>query len=200
MDGSLPPRAEDELESSPVISSSPSRVVRLGNSPRLQRQLLRVERVIATLPVEHGFAFTAEGRFLFHQTTGSPASVLLSVGQERLLKGAVFTHNHPNESSISEADLKVTMHFGLRQIRAVTRWARYWIDPPAAGWKRYRQRILSAMDEERPLVLSSLSRDIERGALTSHDAEYMYEHMLWRRLADRGLLSYRYDFWHLRAT
>jgi hypothetical protein len=165
----------------------------------LQRQLLRVERVIATLPVEHGFAFTAEGRFLFHQTTGSPDSVLLSADQERLLKGTVFTHNHPNESSISEADLKVAMHFGLKQIRAVTRWARYWIDPPASGWKPYRQRILSAMDEERPLVQRSLSRDIERGALTSHDAEYMYEHVLWRRLADRGLLSYHYDFWHLRG-
>lgn len=169
-------------------------------SPRLRRQLLRVERVISGLPVEHGFAFTGVGRFLFHQTTGSASSVLLNADQERLLRGAVFTHNHPNGSSISEMDLQITMCFGLRQIRAVTRWARYWIDPPPGGWKPFRQRILSAMDEERPLVLDSLRRDIERGALTSYDAEYMYEHVLWRRLANRGLLSYHYDFWHLGAT
>lgn len=150
--------------------------------------------------MEHGFAFTPEGRFLFHQTTGSPASVLLTTDQERLLEGAVFTHNHPNASSISERDLELTLHFGLRQIRAVTQWARYSIEPPPQGWKPYRQRILSAMAEERPLVLSSLRRDIERGALTSYDAEYMYEHVLWRRLADRGLRSYRYEFWHLGVT
>lgn len=88
------------------------------------------------------------------------------------------------------------MHFGLRQIRAVTRWARYWIEPPLAGWRLYRQRIHRAIKEEGPLVLSTLVRDIDLGALIPDDAERMYEHLLWRRLADRGLLRYRYEFWH----
>jgi len=88
------------------------------------------------------------------------------------------------------------MHFGLWQVRAVTQWARYRIQPPSPGWGPYRQRIRQAMKEERPLVLSTLWRDIELGALTPDDADRMYEHLLWRRLADRGLLRYRYEFWH----
>jgi hypothetical protein len=159
-----------------------------------------VERVISGLSVEHGFAFTADGRFLFHHTSGSSNSILLNPDQERQLRGAVFTHNHPDGRSISERDLKITMHFGLSQVRAVTRWARYSIDPPSLGWRLYRQRILLAITEEHPLVQSSLRNDIERGALTSYDAECMYEHLLWRRLAGRGLLHYHYEFWHLGVT
>lgn len=88
------------------------------------------------------------------------------------------------------------MHFGLWQIRAVTRWARYWIAPRPPGWGLYRQRIRRAMKEERPLVLNTLRRDIELGVLTPDDADHMYEHLLWRRLTHRGLLRYQYEFWH----
>lgn len=109
--------------------------------------------MISGLPVEHGFAFTPEGRFLFHQTNGLPDTVVLTADQETQLKNAVFTHNHPDARSISERDVELAMHFGLWQIRAVTQWARYWIEPRPPGWSLYRQRIRRAMNEERPLVL-----------------------------------------------
>lgn len=92
------------------------------------------------------------------------------------------------------------MHFGLGQIRAVTTWARYWIDIPQRSRTLYRRAILPAMDAERPLVLTTLQSDIERGTLSSVDADRMYEHLLWCRLADRGLLRYGFDFWHLGVT
>jgi hypothetical protein len=161
---------------------------------------LRVERVISGLPVEHAFAFTQDGKFLFHQTSSSPDSVLLLPEQEALLNGAVLTHNHPDARSISEADLELAMHFGLRQVRAVTTWARYWIEPPPQGWRLYRQRIRRAIAEERPLVIRALRSDIEAGILTGDDADHLYQHMLWRRMARRRLLHYGYQFWHLGVT
>lgn len=176
------------------------RIIHLDVPSRLSRQLLRVERVISALPVEHAFAFTLNGKFLFHQTDGSPDSVLLGPEQETLLKGAVLTHNHPDGRSISEPDLEVAMHFGLRQIRAVTTWARYWVEPPAEGWKLYRQRIRRAIAEERPLVIEALRSDIEAGVVTGDDADRLYGHMLWRRMARRRLLQYGYQFWHLGVT
>lgn len=170
----------------------------MDNSPRLERQLLRVERVISTLSVEHGFAFTPAGKLLFHQTNSLPDTIVLSADQEELLGNAVFTHNHPDSRSISRRDVELAMHYELRQIRAVTPWARYSIEPPSPGWRLYRQRIRRVMEEERALVLGGLHRDIELGVLTHEDADRMYEHLLWRRLAARGLLRYRFEFWHAR--
>lgn len=168
----------------------------VDTAPRLRRQLLRVERIISPLPVEHGFAFTPPGKFLFHRTIGSSSSIRLLPEQERQLRNAVFTHNHPDARSISERDLELAIHFGLRQIRAVTRWARYWIDPHPHGWPSIRQ-VSSAIEEEGEMVLYRLRSDIERKVLTSEDADCMYEHMLWRKLSDRGLIRYGVEFWHL---
>lgn len=156
--------------------------------------------MIARLPVEHGFAFTPSGKLIFHQTSGSPHQILLQSEQQALLADAVFTHNHPDARSISVRDVELAMYFGLRQVRAVTTWARYWIDVPKRSWTLHRRVVLPAIESERPLVVRALQSDIEAGTLSAEDADRMYEHMLWRRLADRGVLRYGYDFWHMGAS
>lgn len=81
-----------------TLRSPSARMIHADRPSRLPRPFLRVERVISGLPVEHAFAFALDGRFLFHQTSGSPDSVLLLPEQEALLTGAVLTHNHPDEA------------------------------------------------------------------------------------------------------
>jgi hypothetical protein len=171
------------------------------DSPRLARQLLRIERVLANQPLEHLFAFAPDGRFLLHATSGLPSRIWLSSAQKRQLAGAVVTHNHPGGRSLSEMDLDFAMDTNLLQVRAVTRWARYHIDRPQQGWTPFvRRAIRSAIKLEHPMVLDHLWRDIRAQEITREDADLLYEHLLWKRMAERGLLQYGVDFWHVGAT
>ncbi|CAM4198756.1 MULTISPECIES: hypothetical protein [Flavobacterium] len=44
----------------------------------------------------------------------------LTKKQRYLLKGSVFTHNHPNFSRFSNEDIKVFLQFQLKELRAIT--------------------------------------------------------------------------------
>ena len=188
------------LEAATAISPLCASV--LMNDPvRLARQLLRIERVLARQPVEHLFAFAPDGRLRFHATSGLPSRVLLSSVQRQQLDDAIVTHNHPGGRSLSEMDLEFAMDSNLRQMRAVTRWARYSIDRPQQGWTPFVCRaVRSAIRQEHSVVIEQLWRDIRAHEITRTDADLLYEHLLWKRIADRGLLQYGVDFWPVGAA
>jgi hypothetical protein len=170
-------------------------------STRLGRQLLRIERVLAQQPLEHLFAFAPDGRFLLHATSGLPARVLLSSAQRSLLGDTIVTHNHPGGRSLSKMDLDFAMDCNLLQVRAVTRWGRYWLNRPQQGWTPFvRRAIRKAVEQEHTGVVQQLWLDVQAHEITRQDADLLYEHMLWKRIADRGLLQYGLDFWHAGAA
>jgi hypothetical protein len=168
----------------------------LPSSSRLARRLLLVERVLVRQPLEHAFVFQGDGTVVFHLTSRQPDHITVLPAQEQHLAGTIFTHNHPGGHSLSEADLEFAMLTGIVEIRAVTSAARYSIRPPEQGWPYLaRVSLRSEVARHRTLLLRELRRDIARGLLSEARAELEFEHRLWARIAEAGLLRYSVEPW-----
>jgi hypothetical protein len=146
--------------------------------------------------VEHAYSFTMEGRLLFHLTSNQPDHVLVDKSLEPHLAGAIFTHNHPGGHSLSENDLEFAMLIGLAEIRAVTRQARFVIRAPEGGWPYLtRLAVRAETARQRTLLIRELRRDIGLGRLSPARAELEFEHRLWSRVKESGLLEYVVEPW-----
>jgi hypothetical protein len=117
--------------------------------------------------------------------------------QQERLAGAIFTHNHPAGHSLSENDLEFAMLAGLAEVRAVTRQARYAIRPATEqGWPYLaRVSLRSEVARLKALLVRELRRDIAKGLLSEQRAELEFEHRLWTRVSETGLLQYTVEPW-----
>lgn len=168
----------------------------LSTASRLARRLLLVERVLVRQPLEHAYAFTSEGRLIVHLTSNKPDTIDVPASQEPMLRGAIFTHNHPLGRSLSEQDLEFAMLIGLSEIRAVTRHARYAIRAAEQGWPYLRRVSLRReVARQKVLLIRDLRRNIVRGLISEAQAEMEFEHRLWSRMAELGLMAYSVEPW-----
>lgn len=168
-------------------------------SPRsltLQARLDEVERTIRELAVEHAYAFSADGEPLFHRTTDSESAVRFDAEALAMLPSAVLTHNHPGGRSFSERDVTFAMRIGLAEIRVVTARSRYILRPPDGGWSWLLLKSFPAVVKvERHLLEWELHREILSGVRGQREANLVIHHLLWERLAARGLIDYSADQW-----
>lgn len=162
----------------------------------LQAELDRVERQLRNLAHEAAYAFTIGGDLLFTATSNVATRVDFSDEQIEMMNGAVLTHNHPGGLSLSEQDVRLAMHAGLRQVRAVTHTHRYWINRPEAGWTpENRHRLAIAIAVERAVIRSELIRSVQQGRLTTEEANAQLHHLLWTKLSARGIVAYGWEAW-----
>lgn len=106
------------------------------------------EDTIRLNPTESAFAVDREGKVIF-QKQGEAESVSVTPSEMRLLKGTIFTHNHPSSyqlnynqeegpryegAGFSEADLRSSCIAEIAELRAVAPEARFSLKPPAEGW------------------------------------------------------------------
>lgn len=113
-----------------------------------------------------------------------------------MLRGAIFTHNHPLGRSLSEQDLEFAMLIGLSEIRAVTRHARYSIRSAEQGWPYLRRVSLRReVARQKALLIRDLRRNIVKGLISEAQAEMEFEHRLWSRMAELGLMAYSAEPW-----
>jgi len=103
------------------------------------------EDQIRRLPIENAVAWNAEGAEVLVKA-GEKNRIVFTDEEMDLLKGTVFTHNHPNGlafpdddprsfgNSFSIEDLRLACYAELAELRAVTPRLRFFIKPPATGW------------------------------------------------------------------
>lgn len=60
-----------------------------------------------------------DGKKLIDKSEGRSDAVYFTKDEVKKMKGAVLTHNHPNGSGFSEADLGITVNAGIKEMRAV---------------------------------------------------------------------------------
>lgn len=86
--------------------------------PRKTKEAIKsIENKTNSLTYETGAIISKEGRIL-QQIRGTENAV--NVSDEKLLKDAVFTHNHPQGSCFSNQDIESFLITGLYQLRATT--------------------------------------------------------------------------------
>lgn len=85
----------------------------------LHCNIIEAEQQIRHEKVERGVIFSPNGNILWEKT-GTKSSIDISEAIEAgLLKGCIFTHNHPLQTSFSMDDFKVFIAHGLLEMRAV---------------------------------------------------------------------------------
>lgn len=90
----------------------------LKESSAFKRGLSKVEAGIRYSDVEHLVVLDKDGNEIFRKD-GSETSIALSAREERLLKGADATHNHPGGTTFSPEDVESLVDLDMHSLRAV---------------------------------------------------------------------------------
>jgi hypothetical protein len=84
----------------------------------LGRSLQDVEKQIIDKKNEHAFIFDSEGQLIFFKK-GDHNSISFNQDEMKLMKDAIFTHNHPSGTDLSTADIYFAARQDMKEIRAV---------------------------------------------------------------------------------
>ena len=150
--------------------------------------------MIRTSAVEHAFVFSREGELLFEKASGSRSWIVFDAAEAALLKDAVMTHNHPGGRAFSEADVSLAIRLKVAEMRVVTSTSRFVLLPPENGWP-WLPLFRAALWLERHLLERRLVNEIAWGMRSWREANTNFHDLLWRRVADHGLIRYRSEAW-----
>lgn len=122
-------RAEEKIRSRP---STKAPVI------TAEMSLPEAENAIRRRKVEHMGVFSAKGEML-DTNVGGPNTVGFSQNALAIMKKRTdvrVTHNHPNDSPFSVADIVAAVHYNLKEIRACLPSGGAWVlRRPKGGWK-----------------------------------------------------------------
>lgn len=154
------------------------------------------EDQIRLLPIETAFAWNIEGQEVLTKH-GNAQSISFTDDEIVLLRGTIFTHNHPSGlkfpksgprsfgNSFSLADIRLACDVALTELRAVTLKLRFSLKPPPAGWdSQYWQQVLEPIYLKRKFgVTQELLAAIKTGKLLKSVAESRHFHQICQRVA-----------------
>lgn len=164
----------------------------------LQSQLNGYEEEIYALPTEHAHVFNAAGDLLMSKS-GTNDRVSFSPAEQRLLVGATFTHNHPEQNSFSEGDIALASRYRMAEIRAVTDNNRFSMRPPAGhrtfSSQMWQNEIQPRVTWHQVQVGKELRAAQKAGTMTDDQAHDQYWHQIWTRVAADTGLRYTIDPW-----
>ena len=162
------------------------------------------EDQIRHLLIETAAAWNAEGEEVLTKS-GDKRRIIFTDEEIVLLRGTIFTHNHPGGlafsdddprsfgNSFSLADIRLACDTALTEIRAVTPKLRFSLKPPSAGWdSEYWQQVLEPIySKHKSGVTRELLAAIETGKLSEPIAESLHFHEICLRVAAEASLDYQ---------
>lgn len=153
--------------------------VKPDTSTPARRAAVEVEDVIRRDTLETGTFIAPDGQVLLRRQ-GQPDRVKYLASELALMRGAVFTHNHPGGAGFSVEDVILASEFGFAELRAVTlnfRHMAYGIPPlDSAKW----QRAYAVAEAE---VVPVLIEMVRAGDLHPKDFGQEARHRAWAKVA-----------------
>ncbi len=148
------------------------------------------EELAARCGTEKMVVLNSEGHVVL-QRDGDEESVAIYLNDEPLLFDAVLTHNHPKGLSFSAEDLSTAVSVDLKEIRAVgvAQPYTYSLKRPADGWPS-KEEILRQREIASNQVYQDLIIQINRGELTTDEADQIFAHEIMLKLATSLNLPY----------
>ena len=162
--------------------------------PVLENTIRTHEAEIRDMPQEHCFAFSSDGVIVL-QKSGTVNQINISPSDVPLLKGTIFTHNHPSGSSFSTADIRTACKVGLKEIRATGEYRTYIMRMVDGGTFREDvwAKISPVYDLKNEVVKNEFWAKIGRGELTPEEASIRHAHEVWSRTA-KEISSIEYTY------
>ena len=112
-------QAENETLFSKSSRNSNASLGADGFSKESRENLYQQERILSENKYESAILYDAKGNVIFRKD-GDSKSVTFSKEEIQQMNGCVLTHNHPNGSVFSEADINMLRLSNLSEIRACT--------------------------------------------------------------------------------
>jgi len=95
-----------------------------------ESKLASFEKKIVDRKNEEGACFGSDGN-ITHRYSGTRGKIEIPMYQvtDGILKGTIFTHNHPNQTPPSPDDAQLMVQAGMKELRAVTKKYTYSVKP-----------------------------------------------------------------------
>ncbi len=165
----------------------------------LDSSLRRVENKIRYYTKgEAGYVFDKAGRTLWKDYAEGDSLELYEAQKNGLLKGNVFTHNHPNRLSFSPEDILAMLKTEMKEIRAVTDRFTYIARAPESFSLSFEKvnEIFDVMNKEAENLEQELSNIGVKGTMSIEEINTRYYHEIWKRTAEKTGLYYRRDIFN----
>jgi hypothetical protein len=165
----------------PQYSGAEPKVDLKGNG--LMERVLEAEDGIKNEPIEHCYAFDDDGNIVFKKT-GSNNAISFNDEECKLFENRVFTHNHPMDSSFSDADIRTACGHNVKEIRAIGRNNIHSVKRPSKGWDSdyFRNYIYPLYKKYDAEIRNEFQNKIFSGRITVEYANANHYHEVWSRV------------------
>ena len=158
---------------------------------RLGRAVTAVEKEIAHNDVETAAVFASDGTLLLRKAGERTAVRFTQQEALRMIDAAVFTHNHPRNTSFSLADVDLAWRLRIGEIRVVTPAFLYRMRPPVGGWRKIEWQVIEeTVNTVHNHVGQEFQAALRAGRLTENEADLRGWHTIWLRTARHLSVSY----------
>lgn len=166
------------------------------NFGKITKKVYPSERSFKDSKVEKSILYDDDGSVLLEKT-GSERQVRFTRQELEKFRGKVFTHSHPQDVTLSPADLMRMQEYEIKQVRAVTSKGVY-VAGYTGKWKKQfkndeelKQYEISVDKKELKLAFSKL-RSKE---WTQEQADSYYQHIAVHKMSKELGFEYRFIPW-----
>jgi len=160
---------------------------------KVRTTLRKLEDKIRSKKVEHGYIVGVNGKVLWKGSGKSNFVGIENAIERNLLKGNIFTHNHPRGMSLSGHDVNNMINHRMRFVRAVSKSFDYEIHPPKSF--DYSEKSINEFwnlywdirEEEEDKLLGL----IIAGKTSAEKADAEIDHLVWERMSNEFDMRYR---------
>jgi len=130
-------------------------------------------------------AFGADGRIVLDKPGQRSLVRFEDDEMDRMFGAAVFTHNHPSDTSFSDDDVELACTLELGELRVVGPTWTHIMRPGPGGWsdRLWLDRLKDECLRSQMYVGDGLRDAISSGKVTLQEANAEFWHLVWERTA-----------------
>jgi len=150
-----------------------------------------IEYSIKNYPTENGFVFNIKGELLWNEDDGYEDSISVQEPYEMgILKGSVFTHNHPNGKSFSPKDIDIMLFTEIKEIRAVSDKYVYVARKPIGFVSENRDNFFATMNKIAEEIERKIFDAVKNKKITVDESHIIHMHEVWMKMSEKTGLYY----------
>jgi len=157
----------------------------------LRRAVTAVEKDIAQNDYETAAVFAKDGTLLLRKRGERVAIRFTPQEALQMIDAAVFTHNHPRNTSFSLADVDLAWRLRIEEIRVVSHSFLYRMKALVGGWRKIEWKTMEeTVTTVHANVVQEFEAALDKGLMTEKEADLQGWHTVWLRVARQLSLSY----------
>ena len=143
---------------------------------------------------ETAIIYGPNGETLFIKNGGA-RSVSFTRSEVNKMKGGILTHNHPENTTFSPADIYMLKRAQLSEIRAATKGGTYMLRPPAVWDERFnsKQKIWDEYSKLEKEIEPGFHSQYKSGEITIEQYNQRFQHEILKKLSEKFGLEYHYE-------